>query len=355
MTLFETPRITAGIQELIDEADRLRGRIGASVAVPGGWVSVLRRDAEATAYASSTEIEGFHVSAERIVPVAGGASPDSPGERALASYAHAMRHVGAMAADPGFEWNSRALLDLHFDACNFQPDMNPGLLRETPIYVTGDGGRTAYVGPDSDQLRGLINELVDWLNDSTSVHPLVAGAMAHLQVVSIHPFEDGNGRVSRIVQSLVLATRGELIAELGSIEPFLARNTAAYYAVLEDVQGGSFSPKRDASPWVEFCLRAHIEQATLREGTIAAAAARWERLETIVERREWPDRLTIALERALTGGCDRSGYSAEADVSLPTATNDLRRLVDAELVQSVGAARSTHYLPTDNLKALLRG
>lgn len=355
MTLFETPKITTEIRELIDEADRLRGRVGASVAVPGGWVSVLRRNAEAAAYASSTEIEGFHVAAERVVPVAGGASPGSTGEQALASYAHAMRHVGAMAADPGFQWSSRVLLDLHFDACSFQPEKHPGLLRETPIYVTGDGGRTAYVGPDHDQLPALINEFVGWLNGSASLHALVAGAMAHLQLVSIHPFEDGNGRVSRIVQSLVLATRGEVIAELGSIEPFLARNTAAYYSVLEDVQGGNFSPERDASPWVEFCLRAHIEQATLRESSISSAAARWESLEALVEGRDWPERLTIALERALTGGCDRSGYSAEADVSLPTATNDLRRLVDAGLLHSMGAARSTHYLPTDTLKARIRG
>ncbi len=59
--------------------------------------------------------------------------------------------------------------------------------------------------------------------------------------------------------------------------------------------------------------------------------------------RGWPDRLVIALEQSLIGGADRSMYEAEADVSPATASNDFRRLVDAELIERAGRGRSTRY------------
>ncbi len=86
--------------------------------------------------------------------------------------------------------------------------------------------------------------------------------------------------------------------ELGSIEEYLGRNTDAYYATLQKVQGGSYRPERDASPWVRFCVRAHLDQARIRLDQIAAAGERWAILEELVERRGWPDRLVIALDRA---------------------------------------------------------
>jgi Fic family protein len=73
--------------------------------------------------------------------------------------------------------------------------------------------------------------------------------------------------VARIVQSLVLAKEGLLRPELVSIEPYLGRHTREYYAVLEEVQGLAFDPNRDASPWVEFCIEAHVFEA--REAALA--------------------------------------------------------------------------------------
>jgi Fic family protein len=72
--------------------------------------------------------------------------------------------------------------------------------------------------------------------------------MSHLHVVSVHPFRDGNGRISRIVQSLVLGREGLLSPEFSSIEEYVGHNTRQYYAVLRRVHGGSYEPERDAGP-----------------------------------------------------------------------------------------------------------
>ena len=102
--------------------------------------------------------------------------------------------------------------------------------------------------------------------------------------------------------------------------------------MLQEVQGGSYRPERDATPWVALLRHAHVEQARRRLDQVAAATVRWATLERLVEERGWPDRLAIALEQSLFAGVDRAAYAREAGVSLPTATNDLRRLSDSGLV-----------------------
>src|SRR5258708_1555462 len=105
---------------------------------------------------------------------------------------------------------------------------------------------------------------------------LLAGraARGHLTLVSINPFREGKGGVARVVQSMVLAKEGLLRPEFVPIEPFLARHTREYYSVLEEVQGPGFDPAGDASPWVEFCIEAHVRQATERRGWLELAHAR---------------------------------------------------------------------------------
>ena len=178
--------------------------------------------------------------------------------------------------------------------------------------------------------------------------------MAHLHGVSVHPFRDGNGRVSRIVESLVLARGGLLTPEFVSIEEYLGTHTAAYYGALQATQGGSYQPQRDATPFVGFCVEAHVEQAHQRLQQLAEARDRWAYLEELIQRRGWPDRLVIALEQSLFHGTDRATYAADADVSAATATADLRRLADAGLITPQGRGPSTRYVAIENLAAEAR-
>jgi len=185
-----------------------------------------------------------------------------------------------------------------------------------------------------------------WLD----AHVVVRAAMAHLHVVSVHPFADGNGRISRIVQSLVLAGDGLLSPEFGSIEEYLGHHTTAYYEALNAAQGPTYDPGRDATGWVSFCIDAHIAQARQRLTQIEDAATRWTRLEDLVASRNWPHRLVIALEQAVTGSTDRSTYATEADISPATASADLRRLLDAGMVEQEGQGRNVRYRASRDLQ-----
>lgn len=357
--IFATPRSTAVVRRQLSELDELRSRLGSSGRPPARWLGRLRREFRATDVASSTAIEGFVVPREEVPALLDERRrPDAVDDDrlAVASYGHAMGHVVALADDDAFRWLDRVLLDLHFDACSFHADRRPGRWRRTPIGVTRAGGGLAFEGPPAEQVPRLMDEVVAWLaHDDGSVHPVVRAAMTHLHVVSVHPFEDGNGRIARIAQSLVLAREGLLAPELSSIEEYLGEHTADYYAVLEQVQGGSYQPQRSARAWIEFCVEAHLAQARRRLQQLDAAARRWDALEAIVAQRGWPERLVIALEQSLFGSTDRAVYGTEAEISAATATADLRRLVDAGLLVQRGRGRNVHYRASDVLRDRIDG
>jgi len=352
--LYSLPSLTPQIEEQLGQLDELRASLSRQVGAAGLWLGTLRRQVQASSIESSTSIEGFHVPTDEAVALISGEqtpNPDDESRMAVSCYARAMEHVGVMAGDPGFRWFDRVILDLHFDACYFQRDKSPGRWRTGPIGVTGGNGRLVYQAPDADAVSSLMSEVIDWLeHGDPDAHVVVRAAMAHLHVVSVHPFRDGNGRISRIVQSLVLAREGVLSSEFASIEEYLGEHTPDYYRLLQEVQGGSYQPARDATAWINFCIEAHLAQARRRLEQIRQAAGRWSFLEQLAESRGWPDRFVIALEQSLIGGTDRTRYSEEADVSPASATNDFRRLLDAGLITQQGRGRNIRYRASDSLR-----
>ena len=223
-----TPSIAKDLRFKLDELDRLRQELGGELGRTTPWMGALRRMVAASSIEGSTSIEGYSVGPAEAMALLSGEAPSGEDEShlAVACYARAMDHVGAMARDPRFRWTDRVILDLHFDACHFQRDKSPGLWRTGPISVTGPNGEIDYRGPDGEDVAKLMAEIVAWLEeDEGDADIVVRAAMAHLNVVSVHPFRDGNGRVARIVQSLVLAREGMVSPEFSSIEEYLGKNT----------------------------------------------------------------------------------------------------------------------------------
>ena len=181
--LFATPKISRETAGRLQRLDALRTRLGDATSPPTPWLGRLRRRVRASTMSSSVSIEGFAVpAAERAAIVDGTAVPeyDDADRMALACYARAMDHVGHHGEDPRFEWNDRVILDLHFDACHFQREKSPGLLRTGPIHVTADdGGSPAYTGPDATDADALLDELIKWLRrGDPDPHVVVRAAMA---------------------------------------------------------------------------------------------------------------------------------------------------------------------------------
>jgi Fic family protein len=356
MALYATPAKSPAILRRLEELDEARRYLAQHF---GGsaqpWTGALRRIAAAEAAVGSTSIEGYGATLEDTVQILAGRHPSGASEetqRIIAAYAQAMDRVAVLADDRRFQWSAQTMLDLHFLVSHPQPQAGPGRLREGPMIVTRGLGRDPYRPPVASEVPKLLNEIARWLDSGDLArHPVIRAAMAHLNLVSVHPFRDGNGRMARIVQSLVLAREGLLRPELVSIEPFLGRHTREYYAILEEVQGPVFDPARDASAWVEFCIEAHVSEATDRRRWLEIAYARHDFCEGLARGQGYPERFVIALDRALFGlPVTNVDYRRESGIAGPTATQDLQRLRSDGWLDQEGGGRSVRYVAGGKLK-----
>src|ERR1700687_4252767 len=253
MAIYATPPKSPALLQRLDELDTLRRFLAAQLGESAQpWTGALRRLAAAEATVGSTSIEGYGASLEDTVEILAGRHPSSTSDetqRIIAAYAQAMDRVGVLTEVQRFDWSPQTILELHFLVCHPQRDAGPARLRYGNVIVTRGWGRDPFRPPSATEVPALVKEGAAWLSSGDLPrHPVVRGAMAHLNLVSIHPFRDGNGRVARVVQSLVLAKEGLLRPELVSLEAFPGRHTRADYAVLEEVQGPEFDPARDPLP-----------------------------------------------------------------------------------------------------------
>jgi len=175
----------------------------------------------------------------------------------------------------------------------------------------------------------------------------VKAALAHLNLVMIHPFSDGNGRMARCLQTLVLCRSGIREPLFASIEEYLGarHNTEAYYDVLASVGGGSWHPERDTRTWVRFCLRAHYTEAMTLLRRSREMEKMCDELEVMVRRVGLPERSVLALADAAVGHKLRNAtYRNAADVSDLVAGRDLKALVEAGLLEPRGRNRGRFYV-----------
>ncbi|HWN80991.1 MAG TPA: Fic family protein, partial [Candidatus Udaeobacter sp.] len=213
-----------------------------------------------------------------------------------------------------------------------------------------------YEGPESEAVPGLIDELVCQLEESEASHPMVRGAMAHLNLAMIHPFRDGNGRMARCLQTLALARDRFLSPEWMSIEEYLGVNTQSYYDILAQVGKGKWQPEGDARPWVRFCLRAHYIQALSVLRRVRESESIWVGIDELREAHGLPERAMTSLFDAAIGLRIRNASYRKAvelselePISNQVATNDLKTMARAGLVVQHGAKRGTYYVAGKSL------
>ena len=264
--LFHMPPLDEQEADVCARVDELRLALRGQVSEQRRWTGLLRAVASARAIQGSNSIEGLDVTLDDAVAAVGGGEPlDAPDDvwAAIQGYREAMTFVLQLADDPHFEYDASLIRSLHYMMMRYDLDQRPGRWRSGATYVRSEPAQEfVYEGPDAIEVPGLMEELVAELRaQDPAVSAVIRGAMAHLNLVMILPFRDGNGRMARALQALVLAREGLLEPAFVSIEEYLGRNTAAYYAALAEVGGGAWQPQRDARLWVRFALTAHYRQA----------------------------------------------------------------------------------------------
>ncbi|HEY5708909.1 MAG TPA: Fic family protein [Solirubrobacterales bacterium] len=352
--VFQTPPIQDDEHEVLALLADLREQLRDRIAEPRRWTGALRRMAFARAVQGSNSIEGYNASLDDVVAAVDGEptlDANQETQLALAGYRDAMTYVLQLARAGEPKVDEGLLTSLHFMMLKHDLTKNPGQWRPGDIYVhSEESGKVVYQGPPSDEVERLIAAmLVALAEDDGPV--LVKAAMAHLNLVLIHPFSDGNGRMARCLQTLVLACDRVLAPIFSSVEEFLGHNTQSYYDILADVGAGSWQPERDARPWIRFMLRAHYLQIRTMLRRRQEAEELWNGCLALTENVGLPERCATALVDAAYGLRIRRGSYRTAveegmgdEISLQTATRDLQALADRGLLEPIGERRNRHYL-----------
>lgn len=361
--IYSLPVLDDADNAVLSEIESMRQRLRIHLAEPRQWRGQLRRNLAARAIAASNSIEGYVASVDDVVDIMAGEAPVDASESVTAEiegYRQAMSCIQRLGtAKPDFAYSKGLLNALHFMMQGHHLVKRPGWWRGGPVYVTSadEPGEIAYTAPDADDVPRLTGELVSWLNEGDLEAPvLVRAAMAHVNLVSIHPWPDGNGRMSRALQTLVLAREGILSPEFSSIEEWLgrARNTHRYYDQLAAL-GAVWEPWRDTLPWVRFCLRAHHQQAQTVERRITVTGVVWSRIEQELERRQLPERMMYALYPIAMGHrARRAVYQKDAELSQQQALRDIRDLVRAGWLEARGEAQARYYVAGEGFPGDIR-
>lgn len=367
MNVFATPTLDETELEVIEMIDGLRDRMRHRIdQSPRRWSGGLRRMLEARAIQGSNSIEGYDASLDDVLAVMDGEPPldaDTATRMALQGYQEAMTYALQASQDDAPFVDEGLLKALHFMMLKHDLSKLPGRWRPGNIYVYDEEKeRQVYEGPAAENVPALIERMIEVLDDPSAeseVPVIVRAAMAHLNLVMIHPFKDGNGRMARCLQTYVLAREKIMAPVFSSIEEYVGTkaNTRAYYDVLAEVGGGSWHPEHNARLWLRFCLTAHYRQALTVLRRIERVEKLWSVVAELVDARRLPERSIGPLcEAAIGRRVRRASYVANVEVTygetVPnlTASRDLKALVTAGQFHPVGDKRGRYYLATEALK-----
>jgi Fic family protein len=199
-----------------------------------------------------------------------------------------------------------------------------------------------YEAPIAACVDGEMRAFLQWFNAASDTDPVMRAALAHLWYVTIHPFDDGNGRIARAIADMVLARSEQSPQRFYSMSAQIRNERSDYYDILERTQKGIL----DVTPWMEWflgCLGRAIDGAQSTLSAVLVKARFWERHQSV----SLNDRQRLVLNRLLNGfegKLTSTKYARLAKCSQDTAGRDIHALVEyGMLVRSPSGGRSTSY------------
>lgn len=327
MALYAPPPLDRTERDVIARIDDIRGQVRFVSVEPSAWAQLLAPLFLSGGNAGSDE-EGDNPEGRDSRRAAARESTGS-GQRGFAGYRDALQYILSLHDDPHFTYHESLLRSLHYMTLSHDPDKRPGRWRAGTTVVYGKNGtEVLYEPPPPDRVPGLMNELMAQLNGAGTVPALVRAAIAHLNLVQIHPFADGNGRMGRALQTLVLVRDGILDPEFSSLEQSVAGDRNRYRESLYEL-GPAWNPKADTRPFLRFCLAVHLDQAERALGHARRMSAVWAEAADVVRAQRLPERVTSAVaDAAFAGHVDPAAYRQWARVDDRRARADLQRLAE---------------------------
>ncbi len=207
-----------------------------------------------------------------------------------------------------------------------------------------------FEAPTADRLEHEMVDFLTWFNKKTDIDPVIKAGIAHFWFVTIHPFEDGNGRIARAIGDMALARADRISDRFYSLSSQIEAERKSYYDQLESQQSGT----PDVTAWLSWfldCLGRAISNAEITLSTVLFKAQLWDKInQNPVNERQ---RLIInrMLEQDFVGYMNTSKYAKLAKCSNDTALRDIQELKTRGIfIQNESGGRSTSYRLPSNLE-----
>lgn len=251
------------ILKYITEIDKNRYNVSA-IQLPRSISSRLRKNSKKKSSYASNHIEGNPLTESQVDEVLDRDERQHflKPEQEIRNYYLALNLLERMS-DARIPFSKDVILEVQklvekgasSEKIGFRGPMPPGVL--FAVYDT-ETGNPEYIPPESCDIPKLLDELVDYV-DTTDDHPLIVAAIVHYQLVTIHPFEDGNGRTARLLSGYILDLNGYGFNGIGSLEEYFAYDIDEYYESLQMGLPALYYSGRENPPhseiWVLYFLR----------------------------------------------------------------------------------------------------
>ncbi len=341
-----TLKVTNEILSLISEIDEFKGAWRAIGRIAPERLTSLRRVATIESVGSSTRIEGAKLTdreVEKLLSNIEIKSFTSRDEQEVAGYADAMEIV--FSNWEAVDLTENHIKQVHRDLLKFsnKDERHRGEYKSLPNHVEAFGedgenlGVVFQTASPFDTPR-LMTELIDWARanlKTREIHPLLVIAVFVVVFLEIHPFQDGNGRISRILTALLLLRAGYAYVPFSSLESIIEQSKEGYYRALRRTQGTIRTDQPDWQPWVIYFLKALKQHKDRLEGKI-------ERERLILG--DLPELSVQILNLVREHGRISVGDAANATgASRNTVKDHIRALTENNHLERHGAGRGTWY------------
>lgn len=337
--------ITSRINTQIAEIERLRVIIERSKILPSKEL-ILRKRASIEATRSSTGIEGNPLNIREVERVLSGQKIIAS-ERFITEVVNYKKSLDLIEkmAQKNVPFSLTDVLAIHAVVMkDLLPKEKTGTFRKTPIYVVdlvGNKELVRYTGPKAQVVPSYIEELFKWIADEAGeLHPLLVAGILHYEFVSIHPFADGNGRVTRLLTLLYLYRSGYAFRNVLVPDSYYFANKQKYYKSLNRARKYNDQRTADLTPWLEYFITGICEEVKNISQKITSVSFVGDSREVVTLTQE--DYQIIDLISTLNRVSIDEIVSA-INASKRTVQRRLLRLVNAGILVRIGKGPSTQY------------
>lgn len=296
----------------------------------------------------TTRIEGNSLSALEVEDLLVGAGSAMSRKDALEVLAtqEALAFVDRVATDARLVLDERLVRHVHALVLDdIDPMLTPGAYRQGPNAVGDAHGNVIFTTPPSGDVPALMRDFGVWLRKGSDARPApVAAALAHLELVAVHPFYDGNGRTARALARLLLLRHGYALDGLVSLDAYLDNDRRAYFDAIKASAGATYRPPYDATPFVAYFIRSIIGAADFVLSRAKGLTLVLALLRRDVIAGALPARAQDGLVYAWVNGSIRpADYVRITGRTKQSASRDLAVAVKAGHLVATGSTRSRRY------------